>query len=275
MIKKIKETIGRLFSQLHLLDLIVGAVLLFTVAIFLFFRAQKTEQWTRVTMVVSHDEWWLGGRDPSYWYVDNLEIGDASYNALGQKTAEIKDIKAFSVGGPYKKALINILLKTSYDEAKDIHFYNQKPLKIGAPLNLTLGDNSLQGIVTYFSSEAANQKLVDKEIKVKLRKVSPWLVEGLQEGLTMKDSMGRDLAVIDQVVVERAALEEFSDIRGRMMEVRSQKYYDLTLNIKLKAYESRGIYYFLDGANLVVDSEIWLFFPEVTISGGKIIEVVK
>jgi hypothetical protein len=262
-----KDIIQKLL-KINPFDLLIVIFIIVLVGVFLFFRMQKHEEWVSVTIVMSQEEWWWDGSEPKFWYVDNLKAGDKVFSSLGSKIAEIIDVQVFEVGGPYKKAMIDVRLKVTYDKNKQIYLYNQKPIEIGGFLNLSFNSNNVRGLVmSVGGNEAIIGQLHTKRIKVRVEAVPSWMVDTYREGLAMKNSQGEDLAVIEKIVVESALLERFSDIRGSMIKVRSQKYYDIVMDLSVKAFESYGNYYFLDGSGLKVGSSIWFFFPETFIGG--------
>lgn len=262
-------------SKFHFLDWIVIVILLVIIGTFLYLRIRKQDKKVQVTLVVSQGEWWWSSNDPPYWYVDDLQIGDAAYNALGQKKAEVTDIRSFTVGGPFKKALIDLALMVTFDKNQNTYSYDNQPLEVGGSLNLSINGKNLRGAVTNIASQEADDTLLEKRIRLKLEGVPPKIAESYQEGLVMSDSLGRELATIERVEKKPALWEVFSDIRGRIVEVYSQKDYDLIIDMRLKTFKSQGLHYFVDGSGIKVNSNIWFFFPETVIEGAKIIEILE
>lgn len=263
--------------KLNYFDLSVIVMAVIVIAALLFFRSQKKERWVNLTMEVMREEWWWDGVDPFYWYVNDLQVGDQALNSLGVAIGEITDVQVFEVGGPRKKALISLRLKVTHDKTRDTFVFNYKPLEIGQPLNLTFGNNGVKGMVTGILGEDGSvSQMHDRVIWVLVQNLRPEYVSEYQPGLAMIDSLGREIVVVEDVIrVERAVREQFSDIRGRMVETRSVLLRDVVLQLRVKAYESRGTSYFPDGAVVKLGENVWIHFPEILAADAEIVKIIE
>ncbi|MBT3249515.1 MAG: hypothetical protein HN846_05005 [Candidatus Pacebacteria bacterium] len=262
---------------LNYLDVSVIVLAAMIVASFLFFRSQKKDQWLNVSVVVANDElWWYGDNSP-YWYVNDLEIGDLALNSLGVMVGEIADVLVIDVGGPQKKALVSLKLKVTYDKTKNNFIFNYKPLEIGRSLNLTFNNSNVRGFVTSISTdEEFSQQMYDKHVLVSIKNIKSDYVPYFQPGLTMTDSFGREIAVIEDVVkVENSVGEFFSDIRGQIVKTRSLLSKDIVLQLKIKTFKSRELYYFMDGAAIKLAERIWIHFPNIVANDAEIIKILE
>ncbi len=262
-------------SAINLLDLLVGLVLIAIISVFLFLRFQKKEEWVYVTVVVSQREWWWDTREPPYWYVDGLRLGDKANNTLGKEVAEIVELNVFEQGGTRKKAIIELKVNATYDKTKEVYLFNQKPLAVGSFLNLSFNGNNLQGLVTNLANRREELgDLETKEVRLLLQKKESWLVDSIKEGLAMKDTQGNNLATIERVEVQPNRYSSF-EFEGGELTTKNKDYVDIVLDVKLKSYKSNDAYYFLDGAGLKVGGRLWLFFPEVMVEGATITKILK
>jgi len=263
--------------KLNPLDISVMVLVAMIIVALLFFRSQKKEQWINLSLEVMNEEWWWEGVDPPYWYVNNLQIGDQARNSLGVVIGEISNVQIFEVGGSRKKALVNLKLKVTHDKIKNTFIFNYKPLEIGRSLNLTFGNNNIKGLVTSISEkDKFTTQMHDKQIWVLVSYLRPEYVAKYQPGLAMTDSLGREIAVIEDIIkIESAVSESFSDIRGQMVKTRSLLFKDVVLQLKIKTFESQGVHYFLDGATIKLGENIWIHFPKILAAGAEIIKIIE
>ena len=82
--------------------------------------------------------------------------------------------------------------------------------------------------------------------------------------------------VIENVIgVENEVGEKFSDIRGQMVKTKSVLFKDIVLQLKIKTFESSGVYYFLDGAVIKLGNRIWIHFSEILAGDAEIIKIIE
>src|SRR3989344_427073 len=254
----------------------IDHLVIFSIAIvlgtFLYFSISKKTEWIDVRMVISKDEWWYEGQPPQYWYVDNIESGQVSYNAFGEKIAEIINIESFDIGGYRRRSYVDVKLKGSYDNTRKLYLYNYQPLQIGKPIDLTFGKHNVKGLVTYIDSDEITY--FTKKIEVILLRIEPWVAESYKTGMQMKDSQNRVLATVNSIDIKLARQISFSDIRGQNIEVINPQLRDVSLQITIKTFKSSETFYFVDRAAIKIGEKIWFQFPEAVVRDAEITKII-
>lgn len=272
MISKSLKKLTKVLKKLKPLDFIfIGAILL-VVAFYLYSKITRTQEWIHVTLRVEEGEIWWDGKQAPYWYVDDLKVGLEAYNSFGEKEAEVTDLTIFDKGGPGRFALIDLKLKGTFNQKKDLFLYQFQPLQIGRSLDLTLGKHQIEGLVTYIQDEP---DYVWKTIKVKLEQVEPWVAQNYQAGLKQKTWGGQDIAEVLSVQIKPAQMVAYSDIRGQRIITTDPILKDVDLTLKVKGFASGNNHYFIDGAVLKIGDTIWFQFPEFSIRQAEITEIIE
>ena len=230
----------------------------------LFARISRKKEWVSIRVKITNEEWWWEGQPPYYWYVQDLSLGQESYNTFGEKVAEIVNIENFDSGGPRRMIFIEMKLAAFFNKKKKVYMYNYQPLEIGGPIDLSFGKNNIRGLITYIGSEEI--PYVEKEIEIKMFALYPWVAESYKTGLEMKDSLGRVLAQIEGVQIQAAEDYEFYDLKNRRFVIKGidERRKDVTLRLKIKTFNHNGVSYFIDGAAIKIGEVIWFHFPEAT-----------
>lgn len=259
--------------NINLFDVLVLTAIILVIGVFLWLRASKKTEWINVRLVVANDEWWWEGQPPQWWYVDDLKVGQTAYNSFGEKVAEIYNIESFDTGGYKRRAFIDLRLKGAYEKKRQIYTYNFQPLQIGKPLDLTFGKHNVRGLITYIDKIEIDYK--QKKIQVRLAQVNTWIAESIRNGIEMKDSQGRVLAVVESVEVRPYTYYEFSDIRGQMIKVTNPDFREVLVTLTINTFESGGYTYFVDRAAIKIGEKIWFQFPQAVIREAEITKIFE
>lgn len=267
--------IRKIRNHLNAFDILVIVGFLLILGTLLFFRLSRKTEFVSVRLKLANDEWWWQGNPPDYWLVQNLIIGQKSYNTFGKKIAEISDIHLYDVGASRRLSFVDVTLAASFDKRRQIYLYNFQPLQIGKPLDLTFGESNVRGLVTYIGSDNLGYK--DKEIEVKLFAIHPFEANSYKIGLQVKDSLGRVLAQIESVEVSNAKTYEFLDQARRRFVIKGvdPDRRDVTLRLKIKTILQNEAYYYIDGAAVKVGEEIWFQFPQTVAKKALISKIIK
>lgn len=233
----------------------------------------KKEEWISITVKPAPDSWWWDSQPPEHWYIDNLSVGQKSFNTFGKNIAEITNLQTIDSGGARRISYIEMKILASYDKKRKIYQYNFQPLQIGKPIDLTFGANNVHGLVTYIGSDGI--KYINKEIDVKIFAAFPWEAESYKQGMQMKDSLGRVLVEIKSVNVKNSQNYEFYDTAGRRFVVSGtdENRKDITLRLKINAHQSKNSVVFIGGEAIKIGEEIWLHFPNVIVKRAIISKI--
>lgn len=225
-------------------------------------------------MRISNDEW-TAENPPANWYIHNLVPGLSSYGSYGEENGKILKIMSFDVGGTSRRAAIDVRLLTTFDKTRKVYMFNYQPLQIGKMLDLTFEKNNIHGMVINIGKDIETPQ--EKEIEVKLYASESQIAETYQKGMQMKDSENNVLAEITDIQMKNSPGFRLYDSDGRLILIPQEDptHQDIVFRLKVKTYESDGIYYFVDGAAIKVDDDIWFHFPTITIKGAKIIRILN
>ncbi len=263
----------RSLRRLTIFDWLVLLVLLAT-AIFLALFVLKRERWVEVDVKVAKPEWWWQSQEPPHWLVDTIRPGDAQYDVLGRKIAEVERVRAYESGGSKKVAYLTLRLKVSLDKRKKIFKFNYKPLLVGKGIDLELNNVGFTGLVTYIQGVPDNRIWEDKIVRARVVYPSsafpetlgamPWIARAIQKGDHMKDNRGRVVAeVLEKTVQPAEKVVKTAD--GRVLLRRDPLKKDVFLTLRLKTVRQGGVNYFLDDEKVKVGQAVSLYLPRVDI----------
>lgn len=271
---KIISRFKKVWSTLSWFDWLVGVLVIIVISSLLYFRLSKRAEWIQVRIDVVHDEWWWTSHPPGFWYPMGLSEGQGAYNVFGEKVAEIVKLQTFETGGNKRRVLAAIKLKASFDQKRQAWIYNFQPLQVGQNIAFTFGQNALEGLVVGVGGEK-KPDYEEKEIRVRMSGVRPWVAETYKTGLEAADSEGRVMAEVTDVVIVPTSYYEFSDIRGIKIRVVDNDFRDVTMDLMIKAQEVNGKYYYLDDAAIKVGEKIWIYFNETVVRDAEIVDILQ
>jgi hypothetical protein len=263
----------KLVKKITILDwLLLGTAVgsLFFLSAYFF----KKETWLKVQVKVSPEQWWWEDISPPYWIADAIEEGDAQYNFIGKKEAEVVEGEMFEVGGGRKEIFLWLNLKVDYNEKKNVYRFNHQTVEIGRPLSLSLSGVGIDSIVTWVEGLETERIMVDKVVEVEESGAKVWVAEKINVGDEMRDSQGNLLAEVLDKEVELADMV-VTDDRGNVLVRKNPLTRDLTLKLKINTVERFGLFYFLDGQLVKVGNDLWIKFPEVNLDGALITKIIK
>lgn len=258
-------------NLVKLFDLAVVATLLVVASVFLYTKFTKKSTWVEARVMISNDSWWWHGEAPEYWLIDELSQGLASYNSFGEEVAVIKGMEVFSLGGPTRRAYLDLSMKVSYDKKRQIYLFNYQPLQKGKPLDLTFGKTAVQGLVIGLASDP--EERYEKKIRVRMQYLEDWNAQSYKEGMEWNDSNGKLIARIDKVKVEPTNMYNLTFFNNGIQK-NNVIFKDVYMDLTVAAIKGRdGQFRFVDGASIRVSDEIWFHFPTV-VANTQIIELL-
>ena len=265
--------IRKIIKRLNLFDYLILIGLLIILGTLLFLRLTRKTETVPVRLKLSNDEWWWQGSPPEFWLVQNLKVGQQSYNTFGKQIAKITDIHSYDVGANRRRSFVDINLEASFDKRRGVYLYNFQPLQIGKPLDLTFGENNVRGLVTYIGSD--EQFYTQKEIEVQLFAVYPFEANSYKKGLQVKDFRGRILTTIENVQVSNSQTYEFLDQNGRKFVIKGSDpaRRDVTMRLKINTVLQDGVNYYVDGSAVKIGERIWFQFPQ-TVAKAAIVSKI-
>ena len=224
----------RLFS-LPLIDFIFIIIIVgvFISALVFFTRTKET---IFVDLVPYPQEWLDEALPPMYTIADSINIGDMSYNALGQKAVEITNIDRTEAKGIRKTMLITARLQVVYDSRTHQYVFNDTPVLIGNKLTINTQKTVFNGqiINVYHSKDDQFQNYEKKEaiVVIKIRKLEQWTADSLRN-FESKNSQGDVVAHTTDIYMSPSELDVDTD-KGVVYKGYSTIYTDVILTLKLK-----------------------------------------
>jgi hypothetical protein len=274
----IKNFFTSLYSFLRKLKRLDYLIILIIFAIFsslIISKIMKKTEWVTVGVFISNEEWWWQTeKQTSYWLAKDLLIGDVAKNTFGEDIAEIVDKQTFEDGEGRKTVFVVLKLRSYFDKKRNLYTFNSEPIEVGKSLNLTFGDQNVDGVVSFFGDGQIEDQ-VDIKITVKTRWVDYEVANKLEKSMVMSDESGRVLTEIIDFKNELHSNYEFSDIRGKTILINNPDYRDVTMDLKVKAYKYGNNYYFIDGTKLSIGNDMKIYLDSFSIGGegGKIIDL--
>lgn len=269
--KKLIKLFKNLSSRLSMFDylsfILIGCAIIF----FILFFGRKVE-WLEIEARVAPSDFFWSEKEPPFWLANSVHIGENETDSFGRKVVEILDAKVFESSGNKKDVFVKLKLQAVKDPRKNQYLFKNKPLSIGAPIELNLSQVFLAGVVTYIKGVPDTRIVEDKIIEARIIDVSdkfpetigiyPWRSEAIQVGDKVKDTQER---VVAEIIEKRVELADKTVITsdGRVLVAKDPLKRDVTLIIRLKTYNQDGINYFLDDYKVKVGSLIFLSLPKI------------
>ncbi len=266
---KIKGFLKKLtvFDWLVVLVVLAGIIFLST---FIF----KKENWVKVEVMVSQPEWWWEGELPPYWLADKIKEGDAQYNGLGEKVAEVIKIRVYEFEENRKKTYLVLNLRAEFNEREKKFVFNHQPLVIGKGIDLELGQSGFTGLITWIEGIEDNRIWEDKIVEARVTSwsdvfpetlgVMPWVAEAISVGDKMKDSQGGVIAEVLEKKV-RPAEKIVTTQDGKILVGNDPVKKDVFLTLKIKTHKQNGINYFLEDEKVKINSAISLQLNKIDV----------
>lgn len=234
----------------------------------------KKEKWLKVEVRIGPEQWWWDYKPAPYWVADSIKKGDAQFDSLGRKVAEVLETQIYEWGSTRKDVYLLLHLKVDYNKKKKIYQFNYQPVKIGKPLNLELGGVGLQSLVMSIEGFDPEGKKAVKIVEAKLESVYPWVAEEISVNDQMKDSQGKIMAEVLAKKIELADMTVTTD-RGDVLARKDPLKRDVFLKLKLSVKESHGIYYFREGEEVKIGLPLWIQLPDVHIENALITKILE
>lgn len=228
---------------------------------------KREDQWRMVRMQVTnqYQQWWLG---TPYWIGENIKVGDIERGSGGETIAEVIDIDDFERGDETRDVYLVIKVKGFYDGNKNKFIYKNRPIEVGASIELHLDKALISGVVV---NEDYKEEKVEKEwLEVKLRwsDVFPWQAEKLRYGLKMKANDQKEVAEILSVNSQLSRVTT-ETAYGYLRVSQDPLKRDVVLTLKLLAEKHGSEYFFAGHQKVKVGEPLWVYFPEVDVDMAR------
>lgn len=238
---------------------------------FLFSKIKKKSTWITAQVVMGDGELWWEGEPVQYWMIDALEPDMYSKNSFGEVVAKIIDIESFNIGGQYKRAVVTLELRVTYDTEKELYLYNYQPIEKGKSVDINFGTSKVLGIVTGLGEIEEREW---RKIVVRQDFIEEWLAETYKEGMEMKDTKGRVLARIGKVTINNSKFQRVNVYNSELF-VSTENFKDVIYEVEvLSTQDADGTNRFIDGTPLKIGNTIWFNFPTIE-AQARIMDVLQ
>lgn len=212
---------------------------------------------------------------PEYWSVGSLGVGDASFNSLGKKVAEVVDIKKSYWGADRENFQITIKVNAVKNNATGEYSMDGKPLLIGNKLMLPLGHTQFNGVISDIYRDEQDRLSRYRQAKaiVQLtgRFYEPWQAEALKD-FKVENSAGKPIAVVKSIVIEPAEYV-FTTNAGRTLRLRDPIKKDVTLTLELfEILCAEQTCYYEEFKPLKIGHDFWMTSDRTVLAGANIVD---
>lgn len=172
---------------------------------------------------------------PQFTQVGELNVGDASYNGLGKKTAEITNVVKTDWQGNRKSVRVTVKMQVALDPRTHQYTYTDIPILAGSKFTLTTDKATLDGlIIGVYTSDADRQKHVavkSADVVINVRWLEEWQAESLRNFI-QTDSNGTVLVRTTDIAITPAEIDVQTD-RGVIYKGYSTQYKNVRLTLKV------------------------------------------
>lgn len=203
-----------------------------------------------------------------YWLADSILKGDKEISPLGGLNAEVLDKQSYESSFYGKNVYLLLQIKAIKDRS-GVYLFKNKPLSVGASIDLKLTKTQIQGLVTYVGSEKPKYQINKLKVTLHGKAVDTWIADSLQVGSEITDNKKQMIAkVLDKKVSTATSLatvsQDLSADRSIVTYDKNQR--DLQVTVELLAKKINGIYYYAETQKVKADELLFLPFKEVSLN---------
>lgn len=246
------------FKNLNLFILAVLFLLGFALLYFLYFRQRNQAEVyvglsvTRgVNIPVNAVYNWVPN-----WLDESLKIGDQEISPLGGLNAVVLEKESYEASFYGKYVYLLLKLNTIKDRS-GIYLFKNKPLSVGAPIDLKFTKVQIQGLVTYVGYVKPNYDY--KKLRVELSGLNAewWIGDAIKIGSVIKNRKGEKIAkVLSKKIMPPSGAPLTID--------RSRQNIEVTVEILAKLIDDN--YFFSETQKVKVDENLFLPLKEGSIN---------
>lgn len=220
------------------LILLITAVILISLGVaFLKLSTKKYEPvWVKVK--VSQGLWWATTDKPAYWLASAYRKGDAEYNLLGRKIAEVTEVRYypfFDRGSIYEdKYNIYLTLKIAADKQGNNLLFKRERLSVGSPIELDLNKTLTTGTVIEISQSPFTDEYLEKTVTLTKRFAQPWEFDAIKIGDNYFDGEETVFEVLDKSKADTSVISADSFGNITPLTTEPERYVFVKAKVKVK-----------------------------------------
>jgi len=257
------------FKKLNIFILAILFLLGFSLLYFLYSRARSQANVYVMVGLVRGQQTSAGSLSSiPFWLDQAISIGDKETSPLGGLNAEVYDKISYSWYSSTQMTFLYLRVSSIRDRS-GIYLYKNKPLSVGAAIDLKLPKAQVQGLVI----EMAEEKIVPEYKKITIsvfgKGADIWIANNLKIGSTVVDNKGQVLAKVLSVTTSTSTsvgtLVRDANTNKTILLFDSNER-DVEAEVELMARKIGNDYYFGENQRIRVGEQISLPFKEIIIS---------
>lgn len=230
----------------------------FAVLYFLYFRARNQAE-VYITVSVGKSQT-AAANTPfnwvPYWVGDAIRVGDKEVSPLGGVNAVVLEKNVYEA--QYYGQNVNLLLQMkAIRDRSGVYLFKNKPLSVGAVIDLNLTKGQIQGLVTYVGGEKPVYQIKKLRVVLYGKNIEKRIADPVKVGSEIKDSDNRVIAKILDKRIENPTASVINYENNRE---------DLWLTVELITKKIDSNYYYTDTQKVKADEDLFLPFKEVSLN---------
>lgn len=261
----------KLLHHINLFDLAIISVLLAVFSAVFFFFNRKND-FVNIRVKITDQNVLYAYSSPVSWYANSFRVGDEEKDLMGNLMTRIESVEILNVDTYYKKVLLNLKVRATYDPRANTYSARGRTLAIGTSLRFTLSNVVFDAIIVENPlTKAVETTLFEKPIQVLVRGLQPsdssWLItepqvlQSIRIGDRIYDSNRKVLAEVTQVQLS-AADTFFPNAPGSPKSLK-----DALITLRISGYTFNHEDYIFADLPLRSGMSLYLVFDDLTVKG--------
>lgn len=190
------------------------------------------------------------------WLDGAIEISDQEISPLGGLSAVVVDKESYEATF-YGKYIYLLLKVNAVKDRSGIYLFKNKPLSVGALVDLKLTKAQISGLVTYIGEEEPHYEYKKLRVMVAGLNTDWWVGDAVKIGSVIKNNKGEEMA--------KVVAKKVSPSSGSIITADRNKR-DIEVTVELKTKKSDETYFFAETQKVKVDENLFLPFSEGSIN---------
>lgn len=252
-------------------------LLLIPIVIFALFYFRREKEEVFIDLTYSRTNWNTYLEPPEYWKVDDINVGDAVYNGLGEEIATITDVeKNVWAGGTRTSIELQLKMKVIFDARTRKYVLDGIPLLIGQKMPVNLGNSKFEGEIKNIYKDE-NQRYdgytkAKATLRLKYRFIEAWHAEALKN-FEQRNSKGDVLVKVVSTNIQPSEIMVPTD-DGQAVRSYHPFKKDVDLVVELPRVLCRENTCFYNNYNtFMIGSGFWADSGSVNISDASVVDV--
>lgn len=261
-------------SYISFFNLFVVSLLAISVVGYIVFLKSSVTKPVFLMASIQRPEWWQSTSQVPTELLSEIKEGtkDSSHDL------EVEEIKYFIAQEPSwdtnskDRSIGRVQLKVNANERNEKIYYQGQEILVGNPFVITVENTRLELLVTKISAKKINYDYKPITILVKIYSKYPEQINGIDQGMELKDNNGVAYAKITKTFKEPAKITT-TDQYGIPHSQRDPLKYDFTMEVQVLAREENSRIVGYDGRTIAIGKAFVLNSPHFDDVGGWIMGI--